>query len=143
MDGRRVAILYTHPLLGEGIARLLEGEEGTQVILVDGQTADAREQVRLIGADAVVVEVDPKHEDLLRLLRESGAGLVVCVTLGDNGVDLYRTWHLTVTRVEDLRRVIRIGEYDDTIQRHRAPRRPASAMAGREEPGRAHPEEGA
>jgi hypothetical protein len=57
-DDRRISVLvlYTHPLLGEGIARLLEGEPGLDVFPVPTQDVEAVERGLASAPDVIIVE---------------------------------------------------------------------------------------
>jgi DNA-binding NarL/FixJ family response regulator len=51
-----VLILYSHPLLGEGIAKLLAAEPGLEVMPVDGADAKSAEQMLAHAPDVVIFE---------------------------------------------------------------------------------------
>lgn len=52
----RVMILYTHPLLGEGIARLLASEPGLQVIPVPAGEAELVQQTLALAPEVIIFE---------------------------------------------------------------------------------------
>jgi hypothetical protein len=86
-DGRQqVVILYSHPLLGEGLGRLLAGDADLEVELV--RVGDMREaETALAGSpDVVILERTPPLQaiDLMRLAPSS---LVI-----DVGLDAGPSW---------------------------------------------------
>ena len=85
-ETQRVVILYAHPLLGEGLERLLGATEGLQIQLVRVDCPDVVEQALLSQPDVVIMERTPIVQaiDLLRLAPNA---LVVDVGL-DAGAEL-------------------------------------------------------
>ena len=51
-----VLILYSHPLLGEGIARLLAAEPGLEVVPVDSADVESAEEMLAHAPDVVIFE---------------------------------------------------------------------------------------
>lgn len=104
---RTAVVLYVHHLFGEGIARLLEGEESLRVVCVNGRQDGAHEQVRRLHPDVVIVEGDPKELGILDLFREVPRALVIRVELYGNTLDVYRARRVSVATPDDLTNLIR------------------------------------
>lgn len=60
----RVAVVYEHPLLGEGVARLVRAGTGADVVAVAGDDPPALAGVLAIGPWVVLVERGPLLDDL-------------------------------------------------------------------------------
>jgi DNA-binding NarL/FixJ family response regulator len=63
-DGRRISVvvIYTHPLFGEGLARMLAGEPGLDVIPVRSVDVLTAERSLAAGPDVVILErSEPDH----------------------------------------------------------------------------------
>lgn len=106
MSRRKVAVLYLHPLFGEGIARLLETDSRLKVARIDGGLADARDRMQRLHPDVVIAEGDCRQLDLMELFREMPEALLICVKLGDNAMNIYRNWRVATASPEDLREAI-------------------------------------
>lgn len=104
---RKVAVLYVHPLFGEGIARLLDGEEGMQAVRIDVREPDAPRLIEQLQPDMVILEGSARDLDLLGLFQALPDALVVCVSLGDNEARVYRGPWVTTATPETLRDLIR------------------------------------
>jgi hypothetical protein len=85
----RLAILYDHPLLGEGVGRLLDLEPGLDIDFVE--TGDESRVAAVLQArpDMVVVERSC-GVDALEILRRSPDTLVIEVTIGPGPTFVYR-----------------------------------------------------
>jgi hypothetical protein len=73
-------VLYSHPLLGEGLGRMLAAEPGLLVTTVNLGTIEALEEA-LSGAPDVVVFEEGGPIGLLDVLRRSGASVVIDVDI--------------------------------------------------------------
>jgi len=86
-DARRttVVILATHPLLGEGLARLLGQEPELSIVNVDRHDVAAAEAALSSGPDVVIVERDATlhASDLLRFAPDA---LLIDVGIDVDGV---------------------------------------------------------
>lgn len=86
-DGpKRVVILYSHPLLGEGIARLLGDGHDLEVHLVEVNDLEAAESALSGGPDVVILERSSPLQ-ALELLRIAPAALLI-----DVGLDAGPSW---------------------------------------------------
>jgi DNA-binding NarL/FixJ family response regulator len=84
-----VLILYAHPLLGEGIAGLLEAEPGLKVVAVQGDERAAVERGLAAAPDVVIFERgDPDRA--LEILEIAPAALVIDVGIGPGPTLTYR-----------------------------------------------------
>lgn len=72
-ETRRVVILYDHPLLGEGLERLLRGQPGLAVELVHVDGIDAARAALAADPDVVILErcAPVQAIDLLRLAPDA------------------------------------------------------------------------
>jgi hypothetical protein len=86
---RRVAVVYTHPLFGMGIARLLQPDNGLQVRCLNALLPDAGEQLRRLRPHAVVLEGDEEHISFRDLAGAMPRALVIIVRLDDEVMDIY------------------------------------------------------
>ena len=76
----RVVVLYSHPLLGEGLGRMLAAEPGLTVTTVSLGTLDGLDEA-LAGAPDVVVFEEGGPIGILDVLRRSGATVIVDVDI--------------------------------------------------------------
>ena len=83
---QRIVILYAHPLLGEGLGRILAADRAVQVELVHVDDAAAAEQALADPPDVVILErgLPQQAFDLLRLVPSA---LFI-----DVGLDAGPTW---------------------------------------------------
>ena len=83
---RRVAILYSHPLLGEGLAHLLQADHSLVVQLVHVDDLQTAEAALALKPDVVVLERGLPVE-ALDLLRMAPNALLI-----DVGIDAGPSW---------------------------------------------------
>ena len=76
----RVVVLYAHPLLGEGLARLLNAEAGVGAIAVDSHDPAARAAALGTHPDLIIVE----EAEATRSFEPSGSMPVVFVRVDAN-----------------------------------------------------------
>jgi len=86
---RRVAVVYTHPLFGMGIAQLLNGDKYLQVRCLDAHLPDAGEQMRRLRPHAVILEGGEEHISFRHLAGTMPRTLVITVRLDDDVMDVY------------------------------------------------------
>ena len=86
---RRVAVVYTHPLFGMGIAQLLLPDKCLQVRCLNALLPDAGEQLRRLRPHAVVFEGDEEHISFRDLAGTLPRTLVIIVRLSDDVMDVY------------------------------------------------------
>ncbi|HET9680786.1 MAG TPA: hypothetical protein VFP19_02020 [Candidatus Limnocylindrales bacterium] len=123
-QARRVVILYSHPLLGEGLAHLLGGDRDLTVDLVRVQDEEEAEAA-LTGCladlcpDVVIVErsMGVKPIDLLRV---APAALLIDVGLDAGPSFTYRREELS-PQPDEILRTIRRGFGGQAPHRRRRP----------------------
>jgi DNA-binding NarL/FixJ family response regulator len=76
----RVVVLYSHPLLGEGLGRMLAAEPGLVVTTVSLGSLEALDAALAANPDVVVFE-EGGPIGVLEVLRRSGATIVVDVDI--------------------------------------------------------------
>jgi DNA-binding NarL/FixJ family response regulator len=76
----RVVVLYSHPLLGEGLGRMLAAEPGLVVTTVSQGTVEALDEALECDPDVVVFE-EGGPIGVLDVLRRSGASVVIDVDI--------------------------------------------------------------
>ena len=110
---RRVAVVYTHPLFGMGIARLLQPDKCLQVRCLNALLPDAGEQLRRLRPHAVVFEGDEERVSLRHLVGTLPRALIIVVRLDDDVMDVYHGRQVMTACPEAL---------VETIHRRRPPR---------------------
>jgi hypothetical protein len=76
----RLVVLYSHPLLGEGLGRMLASEPGLVVTTVSLGTLDALDEA-LAGEPDVVVFEEGGPIGILDVMRRTGARVIVDVDI--------------------------------------------------------------
>lgn len=76
----RVVVLYSHPLLGEGLGRMLAAEPGLVVTTVSQGTIEGLDEALASNPDVVVFE-EGGPIGVLDVLRRSGASVVIDVDI--------------------------------------------------------------
>ncbi len=76
----RVLVLYSHPLMGEGLGRMLAAEPGIIVEAVD-VCETAAVDAALASAPAVIVVEEGGRIDAADIVRRSGSALVLDVDI--------------------------------------------------------------
>lgn len=102
---RRVAILYSHPLLGEGLAHLLQADHTLVVQLVHVDDLETAEAALALKPDVVVLERGLPVE-ALDLLRMAPNALLIDVGLDAGPSWAYRRDELS-PQPDDILRTIR------------------------------------
>lgn len=86
-DGRQqVVILYSHPLLGEGLGRLLSADPALLVELIKVDDLDQARQALVDSPDVVILERTPPVQ-AIDLMRLAPSALLI-----DLGLDAGPTW---------------------------------------------------
>ena len=101
---RRVAILYSHPLLGEGLAHLLQADRCLVVQLVHVDDLETAEAALALKPDVVVLERGLPVE-ALDLLRMAPNALLIDVGLDAGPSWAYRREELSPQPDEILRTI--------------------------------------
>ncbi len=128
-----VVILYTHPLFGEGLARLLAAEPGVDVVPVCAVDIETAQRSLALAPDVVIFERgDPDRAvDVLRFAPEA---LLIDVAIGPGPTFTYYREEIPA-RPEGLLRAIRqVRRPESSVK----PEGTTGARAAAEVPGRAH-----
>ncbi len=102
MRRRRVAVLYSHPLFGCGIAQLLSRDEQFDVACLESGDAAESALAMTPGTDAIVVEDGTEPDTIDRVIQALPPVLVVVVSLQDNGLKVYQGRRRLHPHSEDL-----------------------------------------
>jgi hypothetical protein len=103
-QARRVVILYSHPLLGEGLAHLLGGDADLDVQLVRVDDLDAAEAALATSPDVVILERSLPLQ-AIDLLRVAPQALLIDVGLDAGPSWAYRREELSPLPDEILRTI--------------------------------------
>jgi DNA-binding NarL/FixJ family response regulator len=110
---KRVYVLWEHPLFFDSV-RLLLRNPGVELV---GATSDHeifQAQARSLKPDVVIIEKTGEEEidsmEAMTVLR--GGSKVICLSLDDNELNVYRHQHRTATNVEDLLGLI-LGNFNN------------------------------
>lgn len=123
----RVLLLYSHPLMGEGLGRMLETEPGLAVEAVDVAAPGAVDAALAAGPDVIIVE-EGGPLDAADVVRRSTCSVVLDVDITTTNAWTLRREALS-TRPDDflasLRTVVnrvveRGGGYDPELRTPRA-----------------------
>jgi DNA-binding NarL/FixJ family response regulator len=110
MSTKRVIMLFSHPLFGQGVETLLRRESGVEIV---GRESDANrllQRVKELRPDVVIVDgADPVCDPLplvMRILTEVGGTRVIGLNLKDNSMFVYQGERRMVKAVHDLMQAI-------------------------------------
>jgi len=109
MRKRRIAVLYTHPLFGRGVAQLLRADERLEVICLNVAIAGAEDELKRLKPYAIVAEGCGDSPVLNEAVRGLPAPLFIAVRLDDNFMDVYHSREVVTARPESLLEVIQSG----------------------------------
>lgn len=109
----RVLIVSAHPVLAEGLSRLLTGNPEVEVVEQEADLDAAMASLERPRPDVVVVE-SSRHpgaemEAVQRICRRWPGVRVLCVDLADNTVCTYRGEHRTVQSLTDFLQALGLG----------------------------------
>src|SRR5512146_1428498 len=76
----RVLVLYSHPLMGEGLGRMLASEPGIEVESADVSVASAVEAALALAPDVIIVE-EGGPLDAADIVRRSTCSVVLDVDI--------------------------------------------------------------
>ncbi len=109
MRKRRVAVLYTHPLFGRGVAQLLQADKRLEVVCLNVAVAGAEDELKRLKPYAIVAEGCGESRLLNEAVRDLPAPLFIALRLGDDFMDVYHSREVVTARPESLLEVIRSG----------------------------------
>jgi chemotaxis response regulator CheB len=103
---RRVFILSSHPLFGQGVESLLHREERLEIVGRETDADKALERIKEIRPDVVILDcAEPACDPTLavmRILREGLETKVIGLNFQDNTMCIYRGEQRMVKEVKDL-----------------------------------------
>jgi DNA-binding NarL/FixJ family response regulator len=103
---KRVFILSSHPLFGQGVENLLRREEGLDIVGQETDADKALERIKEIRPDVVILDCAEPGCDptlaVMRILREGVQTKVIGLNLQDNTMYIYRGEQRVVKEVKDL-----------------------------------------
>ncbi len=109
MHKRRVVILYTHALFGQGIAQLLQSDVRLEVTCLRADLPDATEQLRQLQPSAIVMEGCESNSLLSLVVQDLPPALFIAVHFEDNLMDVYQDRQVVAARPETLVEAIHHG----------------------------------
>lgn len=109
MRKRRVAVLYTHPLFGRGVALLLQADGQLDVTCLNASLDEAGEELRRLRPYAIVAEGCEEGPLLRNAVRDLPAAVFISVRLEDDLMEVYHSRQVITARPENLVEAVRIG----------------------------------
>lgn len=108
---KRIFLLSSHPLFGQGVESLLRRETGFDIVGLETDIDRAVARIKRLRPDAVVVDSNGAIPDpalvVMRILREGLETRVIGVNLWDNVVCVYHGQQQLLKEVQDLVQAIR------------------------------------
>lgn len=103
MSGRRVFVIWTHPLFHDSV-RLLLKQARVEIVGSTSDHAAAQAQIASLAPDVVIVEqIDAEEQDSLETISILRAGpRVIRLGMADNQISLYQREMRTAATVDDL-----------------------------------------
>ena len=103
---KRVFILSSHPLFGQGVESLLRQESRLEIVGREANVDNAMERIKELQPDVVILDggdaaYAPTGE-VMRILRERVGTKVIGLNLHDNTICIYRGEQRVVKEVKDL-----------------------------------------
>jgi len=103
---KRVFILSSHPLFGQGVESLLRRETGVDIAGRETDVDTAIERIKELRPDVVILDsADPACDPtpaVMRILKEGLGTKVIGLNLQDNTLCIYRGEQRVVKSIEDL-----------------------------------------
>jgi DNA-binding NarL/FixJ family response regulator len=103
---KRVLMLSSHPLFGQGVESLLRREAGLEVVGLETDVDRAVERIKELRPHVVIVDSNDPEIDLMpgvmRILREGLGTKVIGLNLQDNTICTYRGEQRIAQGVKDL-----------------------------------------
>ncbi len=109
MRKRRVAVLYTHPLFGRGVAQLLRADERLEVTCLNVEVDRAEDELKRLKPYAIVAEECGQRRLFNEAVRDLSAPLFITVRLDDDFMDVYHSRQVVSARPDSLLEVIQSG----------------------------------
>jgi hypothetical protein len=109
---KRVYVLWKHPLFFDSVRHLLRNP-GVELVGSTSDHAVFQDQARSLRPNVVIIEKTGEEEidsmEAMTVLRRGSK--LICLSLDDNELNVYRHQHRTATNVEDLLGLI-LGDYN-------------------------------
>jgi hypothetical protein len=102
MRKRRVAVLYTRALFGQGIAHLLQMDERLKVSCLRADLADMTERLKRLRPHAIVMEGHQENLPLREAGRDLAPALFIEVHPQEDLMDVYRSRQVVAASPETL-----------------------------------------
>lgn len=103
---KRVVMLLSHPLFGQGVESLLRRETGLEIVGRETDANKVMERIKDLHPDVVILDgADPPCERvplMMRILTEVVGTKVVTLNLKNNTMCVYRGEQRVVKQVQDL-----------------------------------------
>lgn len=112
MGKHRTFVLCRNALFAQALKTLLDNQEGIDLVGIDTDESRAKESIRALKPDIVVVETGEEGVAVDSLLsyvvRESPQSRIVGLSQGQNEIDVYYGHQRHVRQAEDL--IVAISE---------------------------------
>jgi AmiR/NasT family two-component response regulator len=103
---KRIFILSSHPLFGQGVENLLRQESRLEIVGREADVDNAIRRIKKLQPDVVIVDSSDPASDptsaVMRILREGVGTKVIGLNLQDNTICIYRGEQRVVKEVKDL-----------------------------------------
>jgi DNA-binding NarL/FixJ family response regulator len=107
---KRIFMISSYPLFGEGVEALLRQLGGIEFIGREADIDSAMAHIKEVGPDVVIVDdgcpACDAHTIVMRVLREQPGTKVIGLNLQDNTLCIYREEQRIAHGVEDLKSAI-------------------------------------
>lgn len=107
---KRVFIIYSHPVLAQGVQELLSHNTRLNVVGCESDIDRAIEQIKALAPDSVIVDAGDLIGDITpvvtRILAARPESQVVQVSLDSNTLNIFRRQQKAAQGVDDLMQVI-------------------------------------
>ena len=109
MRKSRVAVLYVHPLFGQGIARLLRAVSDLEVTCLGACVANAPDHLKRLRPHAIVLEGCRADGILDDVLCDLPPALIIRIAPEDNVMDIYHRRQVMTAQPETLVSTIQVS----------------------------------
>jgi DNA-binding NarL/FixJ family response regulator len=109
---KRVFLLSSHPLFGQGVESLLRRERGLEIVACETDVDQAVKRIKGLQPDVVIVDSSDPGVDLtpgvMGILKERAGAKVIGLNLQDNTLCIYRGEQRVIKETEDLIKAIEL-----------------------------------
>ena len=107
---KRIFMISSHPLFGEGVEALLRQLGGIEVVGREADIDSAIARIKEVGPDVVIVDdgcaTCDVHTIVIRVFQEQPRAKVIGLNLNDNTLRIYHEEQRIAHGVEDLKNAI-------------------------------------